>query len=167
MENAEPILREQAMTDEELNKFCILIANGNSEAKELMDLAMAFFHAVDDLMDTMEDGRPTMSKQTMMALLANAMYLYNCPFYLKHQPALFSIMMSIHNSYADVLIFENHPKEHLRKIADVIRCNGNELFIKVAELTGKYKHMRNVSPLIRENSWLIQHSDQSDHEPFR
>lgn len=155
------------MKSEELEKLSLFIANGNSHAKELIDLAMVTFHMIDDLMDTMEDGRPTMRKETIMTLLGNLMLLYNCPYYIANQKILFPIMMAIHNSYADVLIFENHPKEHLRKIADVIRCNGNELFINIALLTGGYDHMRTVSPVIRENSWLIQHSDQSDHEPFR
>lgn len=132
----------------------------NAEALEFCDNVMIYFHLIDDLWDTREDGRPTMDSEEVIRVFAYALLVYNSKFYLKHQSSLFPIFVHVTNTYADVLLFEKSPSEHKRAIADVIRCCGNDVFFIVALICGGYKHMREVSPLIRERSWLIQHTEE-------
>lgn len=137
-----------------------LICVGNLEAKRLCSLWMVYVHSIDDLLDTREDGRPTMTAEQILKIPINAYLLFTNPFFVAHQNLLGSQVLSITNMYADSVQFEKSPKSHLRQIADVIRSCGNEFYFTIALICGGYEHMRKMSPLIRERSWVLDHQEE-------
>lgn len=144
-----PLVRDAAL------KVC----KGDAAALQCCDIWFDYCHLIDDLFDTREDGRPTMPTDQIMRTFWCALMFYNCDFYVKHRERLFPIVTMVTNAYADVVHWEKDPAEHRRAIADVLRCCGNEFFFMVALITGGVDHMREVSPLIRETSWLLQHDE--------
>lgn len=148
------------ITDENASKareWCVKVCCGNQEAMELCDIAYNYFHGIDDLIDTMQDGRPLMNKEEMISLFFKAALFYNHPFYKKNQAILFPIILQITNTYADSVAWEQSPKAHLRAMGDVFRTCGNEFYIMIALLCGGEKHMRSFSAAIKERDWLMQH----------
>lgn len=160
-----PITKGQAMLALEWN---IQLCRGNLGAMSLNDLAHTYFHGIDDLIDTMKDGRPKMAKEQIIQLFHVALRLYNHPFYLTHQPELKPIIEQITNSYADSVAWEGHPKSHLRIMGDVLRICGDEFFIKVAQLCaandpdGGWSHARKWSQSLKERDWLGQHDEEGN-----
>lgn len=148
----------------ELHEFCRNVCLGDEDAMRFCDMWMTYCHAIDDLIDTMEDGRPTMTPETILEIFALAAHLYNSKFFIANQPRLYPVAIMITNAYADSVLWEKSPVLRRRRIADVLRCCGNEMFFLVALLCGGWQHMRKLSPLIRERSWQLQHDehDQPD-----
>lgn len=124
------------------------------------DLWMLYCHSIDDLLDTRFDGRPTMDTEEILKIPIYALLLYNSPFYMAHREALCPVVFLVTNAYGDTVKFEGSAGRHTRAIADVIRCCGNEMFFAVALICGGYDHMRKLSPVIRERSWIIQHTEE-------
>lgn len=143
----------------EIRDFCQTVCRGEVAALQFCDLWFDYCHRIDDLIDTREDGRPTMTPEEILTIFGAGLMLYNCEFYLKHQRTLFPIILAVTNCYMDVVQWEKSPVEHQRKMADVLRCCANELFFVVAMITGGWSHMRDVSARIRERSWLLQHDE--------
>lgn len=135
---------------------------GNAAALQCCDIWFDYCHGIDDVFDTRVDGRPTMTNAQLMKIFWAAAMLYNCEFYVAHQKQLFPIVIMVTNAYADVVDWERAPEERRRKIADVLRCCGNEFFFAVAMIVGGLNHMRAVSPRIRETSWTLQHDENGD-----
>jgi hypothetical protein len=109
----------------------------------------------------MKDGRPKMSKAQILSVFFKAMQFYNTPFYINNRAFLFPVAIQTHNMYADSVGWENSPVNRRRLMADVMRTCGNEMYFMVALLKGGEKHMRNMSPKIRERDWIGQH-DKDD-----
>lgn len=141
----------------EAHAFTREVCRGDPSAIQFCDLFYTYCHAIDDLLDTIEDGRPTMPKEEILAIFINAALLYNCPFYLAHRANLFPTVITVTNLYADSVAWERDPRPHRRAMADVLRCCGDEMMLMVAMITGGWKHMRSLSPRIRETDWLRQH----------
>lgn len=148
-------------TEKELSDLHKTICCGNLEAEEFCDLWFKAAHGIDDIFDTREDGRPTMTSEAIMKVFATLMEMYNCTFYLKFQRLLHPTLFVIHNTYCDVLAFEKAPESEKRAIADVERCSGNRIYDVVAAICGGYDHMRKLSPVIRQRSWLLQHDPKA------
>lgn len=144
-------------TEQEIKDLHKQVCNGNADAEVFCDLWFQFCHGVDDIIDTREDGRATMNPEEILRIFAVAMALYNCPFYILNRAVLHTCAMLIHNIYADTVLFEKAPEPEKRAIADVARCCGNETYFLVANICGGYDHMRKLSPIIRQRSWLLQH----------
>lgn len=149
-------------TGKGLHEFCAEVCRGDMSAMTFCDLWFNYCHGIDDLIDTMEDGRPTMKPEAILKLFGIAATLYNCPFYVRNQAALFMPVLTITNAYADSVAWEKSSVSRRRKIADVLRCCGNEMFFVVALIVGGWQHMRDLSPKIRERSWVLQH-DENDN----
>lgn len=163
MENTGSVLPFEELTEEQQLERCYMeICKGDADAILFCSAWMTYCHQIDDIIDTMEDGRPTMEPQEILSTFANAALIYNNPFYIKNQKMLFPVALLITNAYCDVVNYEKSPKKHLRAIADVIRCNGNEMFFMVAMLCGGYNHMRKYSNIIREKSWMLQHDENGN-----
>jgi hypothetical protein len=154
---------ESTMSDEWVNKgleeFNAALCLGNQDAVEFCALWMAYVHLIDDILDSREDGRPTMSSEDILGSYALAAALYNSPFYVQHRQMLFPVVLSITNAYADSVAWERSPLNRRRVIADVLRCIGNDLYFIVAIIVGGWAHCRKVSPLLRERSWILQHTE--------
>ena len=101
-----------------------------------------------------------MPKEEIISVFFNACSLYSCSFYTKNLWLLMPIVLQITNTYSDSVAWENSPKEHLRKMADVFRTCGNEMYVMVALICGGEKHMRKYSQLMKERDWLLQHNSQ-------
>lgn len=138
------------------------VCKGDSDAMLFCGLWMGYCHGIDDLIDNMIDGHATTSPEEILRLFATAAVIYNSNFYRKHQQQLFPLVLAITNMYADSVAWEKSPVEHKRKIADTLRCCGNEMYFMVALICGGYQHMRVLSPKIRERSWILQHNDDKD-----
>jgi hypothetical protein len=141
----------------EARKWNVELCRGDESAMTFCDLWYNYCHGIDDLIDTLRDGRPRMSKDQMISLFFKAALLYNSDFYIQHRQLLAPIVLQVTNTYRDSVAWENSPRSHLRQMADVFRTCGNEMFIMVALLTGGEHHMRMMSMAIKERDWLGQH----------
>jgi hypothetical protein len=140
--------RELCMSDPNAMVFC--------------DLWHRYCHAIDDLIDTMEDGRPIMSKDQMIGIFLQAAVIYNCGFFVANRNLLFPIVLDITNVYMMSVQWERAPQAHLRKMGDVFRTCGNRMYSMVALICGGEEHMRVISRKITERDYLSQH-DQNDN----
>jgi hypothetical protein len=142
------------------NELC----KGNLEAMTFCDVWYGYCHGIDDNIDSMQDGRPVMSKRQTIGLFFHAAILYNLPFYKQHQALLFPIILDITNLYSISVEWEVSPKQHLRTMADVFRTSGNRMYSMIALICGGPEHMMNISMRIHERDWLGQHD--SNGEPI-
>lgn len=149
-----PIVPKDA---EEARKWNIELCKGDTTAMAFCDQWYQYCHGIDDLIDTLRDGRPRMSKEQMVGLFFNAAVLYNMPFFTKYRDLLFPIVLQVTNTYQDSIAWEHAPESHLRQMADVFRTCGNEMYVMVALITGGQEHMRKMSMAIKERDWLGQH----------
>lgn len=138
-------------------EWCVALCNGDREAMSFCDVWYRYCHAIDDLIDTIEDGRPTMSKDQIISVFFTAAVLYNCGFYIRNRDLLSPIVLLVTNTYRDSVEWEMSSKGHLRAMADVFRTCGNEMFVMVALICGGEAHMRKMSMAIKERDWLGQH----------
>lgn len=134
-----------------------VLCKGNQEAMAFCDAWYGYCHSIDDLIDSMQDGRPVMSKRQIIGLFFLAAIFYNLPFYRQHQALLFPIILDITNLYSVSVEWEVAPKQHLRAMADVFRTSGNRMYSMVALICGGPEHMLDISQKIHERDWLGQH----------
>jgi len=147
----------QHPTQAECHAYSERISKGNVEAKIFLDLWFKYCHACDDLLDTREDGRPTMSAEAILETFIMAALLFNCAFFVQHRAMLFPIVLTVTNMYADSVAWEKSPQKHRRTMADVMRTCGDEMTFMVALICGGWQHMRTLSPEIRDIDWVKQH----------
>ena len=155
-EEVAPISAEDAKSAREWN---IRLCKGDREAMEFNDLWYKYVHAIDDLIDTMVDGRPKMTRDEIIQIFYNAAGFYNCAFFVKHRVLLFPIVVSVTNSYANSVSWERSPFARRRLMADVWRTCGDEMYDMVAMIVGGWQHVREMSPLIRDRDWIGQHDE--------
>lgn len=151
------------MSDEFKNKgledFCAALCLNNVEAMRFSELWFRYCHRIDDIVDNMEDGRPTTPPEEIIESYVMAAVLYNLPFYVQNRDMLFPVVLSVTNAYADSVAWEKSPVNRRRVIADVLRCCGNEMLFVVAMVVGGWSHVRKMSPMIRDRSWVLQHTE--------
>lgn len=147
---------------EEYKKVNHALCCGNRDAMMFCDLWYNYCHGIDDLIDTMQDGRPKLTKEQTISLFFQAALLYNTTFFVRHQATLFPIVLQITNTYSDSVAWENSPKKHLRVMGDVFRTCGNEMYFMVALICGGEAHMRKFSQFIKERDWLGQHDEHGN-----
>lgn len=141
-------------------RWNVELCRGNREAMNFCDMWYQYCHGIDDLIDTLEDGRPTMSKEQIISLFLKAAVFYNSRFFVENRELLFPIAIQTTNTYADSVAWENSPKAHLRIMGDVFRTCGNEMYFMVALICGGEAHMRTMSQSIKERDWLGQHDEK-------
>jgi hypothetical protein len=154
-----PINPEEARKAGEWNYDLCL---GNTEAMSFGDVWYGYAHGVDDLIDTMKDGRPTMSRDQIISLFFCAAVLYNHPFYMKNQALLYPLILETTNLYKLSAGWEGSPKPHLRAIADVLRSCGLKMHTAIALICGGESHMINIARRMYEKDWLGQHDDNGN-----
>ncbi len=153
----------QKKDNDELLATFKAITKGNMPAIKFLFLWFYYCHEIDDVLDTMEDGRPVLSKEKILRTYARAFELYNDAFYVENQRTLYPVVVMITNNYADSVQWERDPVEYRRVIADVLCEAGNEMMNMVACVIGGYEWMRHWSPRIREISWTRQHDSTGRH----
>lgn len=151
-----PIKPEEAAKARQWNyELC----RGDAEAMAFGDLWYGYAHGVDDLIDTMIDGRPTMSRDQIMSLFFTAACLYNHPYYMKNQQLLFPIILETNNLYKLSAGWENSGKAHLRAIADVLRSCGLKMHSMMALIAGGEQHQIDITRRMYEHDYLMQHKN--------
>jgi hypothetical protein len=133
------------------------ICMGNQDAMFFNDVWYKYCHGIDDLIDTMEDGRPTLNKDEIISQFFNAAILYSSRFFREHCEMLLPIALQITNEYADSVAWERSPQKHLRAIGDAMRTCGNKMYQMVALICGGELHMKAIGRKIQERDWLAQH----------
>ena len=152
---------EDSLSDEDMRlalQWNQELCQNNHDAMQFCDLWHHYVHGIDDLIDTMQDGRPIMSQDQIIGLFFHAAVLYNSAFFVSHRNLLFPIVLDITATYSDSVAWEKSPKSHLRLIADVLRTCGGQMYFMVALICGGPEHMRTMSRKIRERDWLSQHN---------
>ncbi len=142
--------------------FTMEVCKGNRDAQIFCGFWYHYCHAIDDLLDTREDGRPTMSAESILAIFAKAAMLYNSNFYVTNRSLLFPVVLIVTNQYADSVAWEKSPIERRRIMADVLRCCGDEMFFIVAMIVGGWDHARNLSLRIRDRDYELQHDAEGN-----
>lgn len=155
-------MSEHHPSDKECHAFAVEICKGDKSAIDFCNCWYRYCHAIDDLLDTMEDGRPTMAKQEILGIFITAALLYNCPFYLANRHHLFPLVITVTNLYGDSVAWERSPMKHHRTMSDVLRCCGDEMLLMVAMICGGWAHMRGISPRIRDRDWCLQHDENGN-----
>ena len=137
------------------------LCKGDREAMmEFNDMWYKYVHAIDDLIDTMVDGRPKMTRDQIIQIFYNAAGFYNCAFFIRHRHLISPIVLSVTNTYANSVSWGRSPYARRRAMADVWRTCGDEMYDLVAMIVGGWEHVREVSPLIRDRDWLGQHDEK-------
>lgn len=129
---------------------------GNSDALTFLLHWHAYCHGIDDIVD--EGG----NAEQVLAAFAEANLLYTLPFYQSNFSKLQTTVMLITNAYADSVAWERSDRVGRRRMADVLRFCGNEMVLAVALICGGFKHMRAMSPILRENSWFTHHDESGE-----
>ena len=142
---------------EEAKKFCVELCCGNQAAMTFCGTWYDYCHWIDDLVDTIQDGRPVMSKEQILSIFFKAAILYNHSFFLENRGLLFPIILETTNMYQVSVAWEKSPLLHRRTIADVFRCCGNRMFSLIALICGGEKHMLEMTKRINERDYLLQH----------
>jgi hypothetical protein len=146
----------------EAHAFAQEVCKGRADALQFCHLWYRYCHGIDDLVDTMLDGRPKTSAEGILALFAQAAIIYNCPFFVANRNHLFPLVLSITNTFANSVAWERSPMAHRRVMADTLRMCGDEMFFLVAMIVGGWDHMRSLSDKIRERDWLLQHDQKGN-----
>lgn len=133
---------------------------GNQAAMQFNDIYYGYVHGIDDLLDLMVDGRPTLSKDQILSIFFRAALLYTCPFFVANREFLMPLILDITHSYAVSVGWERDPQPHLRAIADVLRTSGNRLYWMVALLCGGEQHALSMIRKLHDSDWTRQHDAQ-------
>lgn len=155
---------EDTMSPEDIQlarEWNVALCCGNQDAMMFCDLWHRYCHAIDDLIDTMEDGRPVMDRDQIIGTFLKAAVLYNSAFFVAYRNLLFPIVVDITNVYMMSVQWEKAPQPHLRKMGDIFRTCGNRIYSMVALITGGEQHMVTMSRKITERDYLSQH-DEND-----
>lgn len=150
----------EPISDEDADKarlWCIELCRGNQDAIVFCDQWHFYCHGIDDLIDTMQDGRPIMCRDQIIRLFMRAAILYNCTFFVANRTLLFPIVLDITNIYTVSVQWEKSSRAHLRKMADVFRTCGNRMYSMVALICGGEQHMLEMTLKITERDYLSQH----------
>lgn len=138
------------------------LCRGDSDAMKFCDLWYGYVHGIDDLVDTVKDGRPTMSKRQMIGLFFHAALLYNSAFYKANQSLLFPLILDITSTYTTSVEWENSPVKHRRELADHMRMAGSRMYGMVALIVGGDAHAQEMSQRIHEQDWTRQHDAEGN-----
>lgn len=152
-----PVLKEDAR---DAGQWATELCKSNQAAMAFCGSWYSLCHAWDDLVDTMIDGRPTMSKDQMISEIGvKSAILYNSPFYVANKELLFPIILDITSTWRVSVAWEKSSILHRRLIADVFRTCGNRLYYFVALLCGGEQHAQDMILKIHERDWLGQHDE--------
>jgi hypothetical protein len=130
---------------------------GNTEAMAFCDLFFGLIHGLDDCVDQMEDGRPTLSKAQIVSIFFCACVMYNTTFYRQNAEMLFPLILDVTNNYSISVEWERSPLAHRRQMADLMRMSGNRLYHMVALLCGGEHHALNMMKKLMDKDWVFQH----------
>lgn len=135
-------------------EFCAEIAKDNVEAVNFIMRWLQHIHHVDDIID--ESPEP---EQVIEAFVNATMLFGSDPFYRANWNVLYPINLLAANAYADSVSWQT-SSDWRALFSDVLRSYGNEMLLMVAYLVGGWKHMRKISPKLRELSYNNHHTSE-------
>jgi hypothetical protein len=147
-----------AKLEDNYQSLVLEACNGNEAGFAFLALWNQYVHAIDDIVD----GQAT--PETTITTFACAANVFSHPFYLANRAALYAVVMLVANAYADSVSWEKSDRDGQRTMSDVLRFAGNEMLFAVALICGGYAHLRKISPVVRERSWLDHHNDKGERE---
>lgn len=129
------------------------------EALRFVKEFFEYCHEIDDYVD----GDCEQTHENFLAILAKACKLYSCPYYAANHSVLYPIVISITNSYADSVNYEDSKFDKWKhQYADVLRSAGNDMLLAVIQHEFGYKEMREISPWVRAESYYQHHDIQGN-----
>lgn len=156
-ERGDSVMAEiEPMNAVEAAKWNEALCNGDASAMAFCNLWYTYCHSIDDILDTMRDGRPRMSKDELLSTFFNAAMLYNSAFFVANRNLLMPIVLDITANYAVSVGWEKSPATHLRAMANVFRTCGNRMYYMVALICGGEKHALDMIRKIHERDFLLQ-----------
>jgi len=135
-----------------LRRACL----GQPDAMDFLTLWSDYVHGIDDLIDEVTEP------EFRIGLFAQALNLYNHPFYLKHRERLYPVILSCTNLYADSVAWEKSDDEWRRQFSDWARHGGAEMVLAVAGIVGGYRHMRSISLELRTVNYQEHHDEKGN-----
>jgi hypothetical protein len=152
------------MTKEEKDKKQIelvtAICLGNQSAVSFCQLWVQYCDEIDNLIDTVEDGRPIFTKEHILRVFVMAIEVYNHPFFVLHRDMLKMVAVLVTNTYTDSVLWERDPLESRRRMADTLRFCGNDMIFAISTICGGYNHTRKISQIIRDGDWSYHHDEK-------
>lgn len=129
-------------------------ANGDVEALNFLLLFHDYAHRIDDFID--ESKR---DPEELLAILAYANILYSTPFYSRNAGRLHLVVAGLTNAFGDSLAWAGNTETWKSEWADKLRFAGNDMVLAIAMICGGFKHMRELSPMTKELSWMCHHGE--------
>lgn len=154
-----PISPEHA---KEAHQWNIELCKGDQSAMQFCHEWYLYCHLIDDICDSMRDGRPRMSREQIISTFFKAAILYNSSFFLANRELLFPIILETTLTYQISVSWEGSPLAHRRLIGDVFRTCGNKLYSMVALITGGEHHALAMTKKIHERDFLKQHDAEGN-----
>lgn len=130
-----------------------IATGGDTEAMAFLRLWANYCHRIDDIID-----KPVKNPDDFLEALALANVLYSSNFYQRAPQALRMAVLLCTNDFEDSVSWENSTVEWQKRWSDVLRFAGNHMVLVVAFVCGGYARGREVSLLLREDSWKHHHS---------
>lgn len=143
---------------EERNRRLMDWFANNKDAVVCMVLISNIVEIWDDLIDARESVSDT---QINTAFLQTLIDLPSNPFWKQYQPLLNPIIMVSVNAWMDANDAQKSDEQWKRRMAFYLRNASMELVLYIAQLTGGWQHLRNVSMEIRE---FFAHEDYEQWE---
>ena len=110
-----------------------------------------YCHAIDDLIDQ------AFTPELLLGVLAQAAELYTHNFYARHGFHLRPLILTITSAYADSVRWEKSKDRGEQTMSDVLRLSGVEMYVLVAGICGGWAHMRDISRIVRQETWKANH----------
>lgn len=127
--------------------------------------AVRFFYAWNDychFVDDLVDGDVEKTSENILKLCVKAAALYSSNFYTRYSVQLYPVVLTITNSYADSVKWEDSQEAWKQQHADVLRACGNDMLMVVVGIVDGYDAMREVSEMIRQLSYNQHHTVEGE-----
>lgn len=131
------------------------ILGDNLDAKNFLIAYHTYTHRIDDIVD-----EKITDSEFLLKTFELASSIFSSNFWRQYGANLFLVEKLINNDYADSVLYENSTDPWKRHQADVLRHAGNKMVFAVIYLVKGYDALREVSSLIRENSYLHHHDEE-------
>lgn len=118
-----------------------------------LEIYNQYVHCIDDLVDEAA-FRNDPENILRMANLASA--CFSTDFWRQNAHILLPIEQMANNTYADSIVWERSPDEKKKVAADTLRHSGLDIYLKTVEICCGREALRELSPLIREHTLIIQ-----------
>lgn len=126
--------------------------------------ALRFVHAFNDYCHSIDDiiDEKITDPEKVLKVFVEAATVYSSNFYQRHSRELYSLVLTITNTYVDSIKWEKDIDLWKRNASDVLRSCGNDMMLLVIGLVAGWDAMRDVSELVRNYSYVSHHNLQGD-----